>query len=154
MRLLADGEVTGEPEVAHVRVLSFGLVAEEDVGGLYVSVHEPRRVRAVEGLGDLPHDVDRALWIQSALPPEALAQVDPLHVLHREVEHAVFLARVEDRNDVGVIEARRELRLPQEAPSEALVLCEIAAKHLQRDPAPSPRILGQENAPHGAFANQ
>ena len=83
-------------------------------------------MRGVERLCDLRDERDRALGVQSALPPEKLTQVDAFHVLHREVQHAAFLAGVEDRYDVGVIEARRELRLPQEAPSEARVLCEIA----------------------------
>ena len=63
-------EVPSEAEVADVRVLSFGLLADEDVRRLHVPVDEPRRVRGIEGLGDLRDDVDRALGIQSAFPPE------------------------------------------------------------------------------------
>jgi hypothetical protein len=151
VRLLAEERC--EPEVADVRVLSFGLLADEDVRRLHIPMHEAGRVRGIEPVCDLSSETDRALGIQPALSPKELSQVEPVHELHREVEDAVLLTGVDDRYDVRVIEARRRLGLTQEAPAEALVLCEIACEHLERDPASAPRVLCQIDGPHGALAD-
>jgi hypothetical protein len=147
-------EMTSETEVANVRLLSFGFVADKDVRRLHVAVHEPGCVRGIERLGDLAKEVDRALGVEAALPPQKLPEVGSLHEPHGEVELAVFLARVDDRHDVRVIEARCKLRLAQESPSKAVVLREIAHEDLQGDPAPSSHVVGEVDAPHGALADR
>ena len=78
--------------------------AEQDVGGLDVTVHEPRRVRRVQRGADLSDDPRRAAGIQRPLAPDERAQVVARDVAHREVRDAVRLARVEERDDVRVVE--------------------------------------------------
>jgi hypothetical protein len=106
------------------------MFADEDVRRLHVPMHEAGRVRGIEPVCDLSSETDRALGIQPAFAPKALSQVEPVHELHREGGDAVLLTGVDDRYDVRVIEAGRQLGLTQEAPAEPLVLGEIACEHL------------------------
>ncbi len=111
----------GEAEVADVGVLAVGPCGDEDVAGLHVSVHEPCRMGRIERLRDLCDEVERSLRREPVFAPEQLAQVRPLDVGHRQVEDAVLLSGGEGGDDVGMVEARRELCFAQEALTEALV---------------------------------
>ena len=75
-----------------------------------------------------------ASWMGSSpVALEPLAQRLPFHVRHDEVEPPPpRLAGIEQRQDVRVLELRRNLDLAQEA-SGAYGRGEILAKHLERD---------------------
>ena len=60
-------------------------------------------------------------------------QVHAVHELHDEEVRVFAFADVEDRDDVRVVQARREPRLVQEHLDEALVLREVRQHALDRD---------------------
>ena len=97
-------KVSGESEIADVGVLSGRGVGDEDVSRLHVPMDETQRVRGVESLRDLRHEIERAFGVEASLVPEDLAKVRPFDVGHGEEENAVLLARVEDWDDVGMVE--------------------------------------------------
>ena len=149
------GDVAGEPEVADVGVLAVRSLGDEHVPGLHVAVDEPRLVRRVEGLRDLADEVDCAFRLERSLAPEDLAQVGAIDVRHRQIEATVLrLTGGERRHDVGMVEARRELRLAQEALPEALVLGELVAEQLQRSPVAALHVLGEVNRADGTLADE
>ncbi len=147
-------DVAGESEVADVQVLRFVQPRHEQVAGLHVAVDEPRLVRGVERLGCLADEVDGTRGVERPLLPQHLAQVRALDVFHHQVEPARVLTGSERRNDVRVIETRRQLGFAQEALPEALVLGDLVAEQLQRRPTTVPRVLGEEHRAHGALADK
>jgi hypothetical protein len=72
-------------------VLAGSVLGDNDIPRLHVPVHQPNCVRCIEGLADLPDQIDCALRIEPSFPLEQLAQVRTLDVLHREVEDAVLI---------------------------------------------------------------
>ena len=70
------------------------------------------------------------------MPAEELGAVLTLEILHDQVSRAVgSLPRVEDGDDVRVLQPGRRLGLALEAHDELAVLGEATVKDLQRDPA-------------------
>jgi len=100
-------DLDGDPEVGQVRVIR---VADQDVRGLDVAVHQPARVRRVERGGYLRGDRDRALRLQRPVG-EQRAQVAAVDVAHRDVELAVGLVGVVHGHNVRVVEGGGEARL-------------------------------------------
>jgi hypothetical protein len=111
-------------------------------------------VGGVERVGDLRDEIQRALRLESALTLEQLAEVFALHVVHREVKSPLLLAAGERGDDMGVFEARCELRFTQETPAEALVTRQFGREQLQRDATAGRDLLGQINDAHRTFTNE
>ena len=76
--------------------------------------------------------------------PQSLAtgQVAAPHVAHRDVEQAVVLAGLVDRNDVGVIEGGGEPGLPHESLAKIGVVRDFVAQNLQGDRAVQSKVGG------------
>ena len=72
---------------------------------------------------------------------EHRAQRTALEQLEHHERHVV-VAPVVHGDDVGVVQRRRELGLGPEPAQERGVLGEGRVQHLDRDPAPQPRVLG------------
>ena len=81
--------------------------------------------------------------------PEAAA----LEQLEHHERHVVF-APVVDRDDVGVVQRRRELRLGPEPAQERGVVGERGVQHLDRDPAAQPLVVGDVDATARAGADR
>ena len=146
-----DGaRLLGEAEVGQVDVI---LLGEQDVGRLDVAVDEPAAMSHVEGTCHLRQDRERQARLEGSVALEPLAQVGPVHVAHRDVENAVGLARVEDRDHVRVVELCDDLRFTQEALAEALVLGQLGGQQLQRRLSMQPLVLGQIHDAHTALAD-
>ena len=145
----------GHLRVAGVRDAEIGdldapVVADEHVVRLDVAVHHAVLVRVAQAGEHLHRDRDRALRRQRPLGLDDLLERAALQVLHRDVGPAVGLAAVVDGDDVGVVEARRGLRLAPEALDELAVLG-IALRHdLERDLAAEARVLRQVDGRHAA----
>jgi hypothetical protein len=147
------GEVPGQTEVAQVGVLARFRLLHEDVARLDVAVDEPECVGRVEGTRDLTDEIDGAVGAQRSLALEDLAQVEPVHEAHDEVEHLVLLAGGERRDDVRLVERGSDPRLAQEPLPEALVLRKRGDQYLERDLVPV-GVLREIHGPGRAAADQ
>jgi hypothetical protein len=70
---------------------------------------------------------------------------------HDVEEERVGLARVEERQDVRVLQTRRRPDLGEKA-LRADDCGELGAQHLERDLAPVPEVIGQVDGGHAALA--
>ena len=85
------GHVSRQTEVANVGVLAGSVVGDNDVSRLHIPVDQPRCVRHIEALGDLPDQIDCAFRLEPAFALKQLAQVRTFDVLHREVKDPVLV---------------------------------------------------------------
>ena len=106
-RLATD--LLGDTEVGQVGVI---LLADQHVGRLHVAVHQPAPVRRVQPARHLAQDAHGALRGQPAVALEQELQVAPLHEPHRQVELPAVLARLVDRDHVGMVERSGQPWLP------------------------------------------
>ena len=130
------------------------LAIQQDVARLDVAVDEVLPVGRVERSGQLLGDAHRSLKCEDALSPKHYLEVVTGHVTHRDEEAAVLLARFVDRNDVRVVEAGRETRLPQEALPRPFVLHDIRGEDLQPHGAAQANIQRPVHLPHAASPDQ
>ena len=129
-------EALAEPEVPQpdVRRGRGGAAAiDQHVAGLDISVDQADRVCGVERAGELLDDPDRDWGGEPALGADQRLQVAAGDVAHRDVVDAVDLARVVDREDVRMVEARGERRLLHKAFADRVVGGQIGGQYLQRD---------------------
>ena len=149
----AGGGVLGAPGEAEIHDLDLPVRQHVDVAGLEVAVHHALRVREGEPVEDLLHHRELVLERLQLPLRQQLAQVLALEQLHGHVGHAALLAEVVDRDDVGVVEPGRGLRLVLEALAGAWVLAQLAEHDLDRDVAPEHGVVGAEDLAHGARAD-
>jgi len=117
-------------------------------------VHEPDRVSRVERASDLPADPNRASGVQRSFAAEQRRQIASLDVPHREVEPAVDVAGVVDRDGVRVLERRCELDLAQEPLAEPSVESQPRGDELERHRPLHPAVIRAVDDSHAAFADQ
>ena len=125
---------------------------EQHVAGLDIPVDDVEAVRVGERVGDLAGDRQRFLHRQPAHPVELLPQRLALDVRHDVVQHAGVFARIVDRQDVGVGQARGDLDLAEE-PLGAERDGDVRPQDLDRDPPSLPLILGDEDRGHPAASD-
>ena len=80
------------------------------------------------------------------------AQVGPFDEAHRDVQHAVGLADRVDRDDVRMLDLRRDARLALEARAKRLVVREVGRDDLQRDDPVGPLLAGAVDHAHAPAA--
>ena len=141
------------PGEAEVEDLDPAVVQQEQVLGLDVAVHDALLVRRRETLrharrvlGGLAH-AERPV-------AQPRAQRLALEQLRHDVELVAVLARVEDRDDVGVRERRDRLGFGLEARQRVGVVDEVLRQHLDRDVALEPRIARAVHLAHPAGAER
>jgi hypothetical protein len=98
-------------------------------------VHQPVQVGRVERQRHLRDDPGGPVRGERSLGIDQAAHVAALHVSHRDEQHAVALARSEDRNDVRVVDGRRRPGLADEALAERIVQGERGGEQLEGDVA-------------------
>lgn len=96
----------------------------------------------IEGVADLLHDLQDPVGLEGALALDDPLQVGALDQAHREIEVTTDLSGIVDRDDVGMIERRRHLRLADETLLEARALREVVGQDLQSDLAAQAQVLG------------
>jgi hypothetical protein len=79
-------------------------------------------------------------------------QADAADELHRVIGYSTYLADVEDRHNVGVMQARRRLRLAQKAFKMIGLAQAFGRQHLQCDAPVECQVDGLINNPHAAPA--
>jgi hypothetical protein len=122
-------EQLGEAEVgdAHAAVL-----ADEDVLGLDVAVHDAVVVRELQRIAQLRHEREHVARGQLALQQQ-VAQVGAVDELHHQEEELAGLAEVVDADDARVVQHRQRPRFAFEAFGERRVGDEVGAQHLHGD---------------------
>jgi hypothetical protein len=110
------------------------------------------RVRVVQRRRHLGDDERRQLIAQRQLPLAQVLLARPqrhaLHHLHRQEIPSPDAAEVERRDDVRVLELRREPRLVDEHVDERHILRPVAADHLERDLLAEARRAPHRRPPH------
>ena len=144
-------EAAGEAEVCDVHVLAG---VEQDVGRLHVAVDEAARVRRVQRARDLRADPDGPCRVERPFAAQQHCQIAPLDVAHGQVEAAVYVARVVDRDGVRVLERRCQLALAQEPFTEALVQSQLRGDELDRHRPLQPAVIRPVDDSHPALADQ
>ena len=142
-------QLLGEPEVGQVDLLVRALSGDQDVGRLDVAVHQSALVRRVEGRRHRAHDALDPVETELA-PVDDLSQVRAWHVTHRQIEDALVLAAAVDRDDVGMLERRRQAGLRLEAGHGVRVLGVLGRDDLQCHRALEFRIRGLVDQAHPA----
>ena len=130
------------------------VLLEQDVRRLDVAVDEPTLVCLVERSRDLGDDRRGARRIERAFARDELAQVLAVHVAHRQIQGALVLAGLVDRDDVRVVERGGDPRLALEASAETWVLGQLGRDELERDVAVELLLVGEVDDAHAATADQ
>jgi hypothetical protein len=92
--------------------------------------------------GHLQRELPRRAGVEPADPPEPVAERAGLDVRHGVEEPARGASRIEQRQDVRVLEAGLRADLSLEA-LDAEGRAEGRVEHLERHPAAVPEVLGQ-----------
>ena len=126
-------------------------LVQQDVLRLDVAVDHVVAVGVVERIGHLRGDADRLLDRQRLLGDEPVPQRLSGHDRHDEIEEAVGLPRVVERQDVRVVEGGGQPDFAQEA-VPAQRLREIVAEHLDRHLAVVLEVAREVHRGHAALA--
>ena len=127
-------------------------IVQEDVLRLDVAVDDAVAVRIVERRGDLARDADRVVDGELLLAVEPVAQRLALDEGHDVEEVRVHRSRVEERQDVRVLEVRGELDLGEE-PLGADHGGELGPQDLERDPPVVSEVCREIDHGHAAGAD-
>ena len=124
-------------------------VPYQDVGRFHVTVHHPLPVGMVKGLGHIGGNANRFVDRKLPLAFETLTEGLALHIRHDVEEEIVGFPRVEEREDMGVLQTSRRLDFGEEAVSPD---CrgQLRLQDLQRNLAPMFEVLGQVDRGHAS----
>jgi hypothetical protein len=109
-------------------------------------------VRGVQGRGHLGDERGRTSRPEHTLPLQQSPQVTAADELHRDEQHAAYLAGVVDRDHVRVIHRGGRARLSDEATSEGTVGRQRRREDLQRDQPVQPLVAGPVHHAHPAHS--
>jgi hypothetical protein len=112
-------------------------------------VHDALRLEVDERVADLPGDCEGLLGRERVLAVHERAQRLALDVLHRHV-HPALLARLQDPDDVRVIELLPDLLLAVEPLVEDDVALELRVRDLERDGRAAEGVPCLEDRRHAA----
>jgi hypothetical protein len=141
-----DGE--RDAEVGHQR----RPVLQEDVLRLDVAVDHALAVRVVERGRDLPGEPERFLHRKLPVAHEPGAERLAGHERHDVIEETIGLPRVDQPEDVRVLQIGGDLDLGEEPPA-AEQGGELGVEHLDGDLAAVPQVLGEVDDGHAALAD-
>src|SRR5262245_48489291 len=106
-------------------------------------------VRVGQRIGDLARQLKRLLHWQLAFALQTLAQRVALDVGHHVEQPIAGASRIENRNDVGMAQRRRDAYLGSEA-IRGDAARELAAEHLDRDASRMPQVAREIYGCHAA----
>src|SRR5829696_8689067 len=99
---------------AEVHDLRAAIVANPDVGGLDVAVHDPALVGVREAGEHVDDDVELRLEFQRLCQLDQSLEIRAMHILHRNEEMSVDLTEVVDGDNVGMLQRSGGLSFAQE----------------------------------------
>jgi hypothetical protein len=105
--------------------------------GLDVAMHDLLAVSVRQSVGHFPRDLERLNQWKLPLALQPVPERFPLDIRHYVVQQTVGLARVEEGQDMRVIEAGRDFDLASE-PIAADGIGELGMEHLERHRTPVP----------------
>ena len=136
-----------DPEVRHER----GTVVQQDVLGLDVAVHDAMPMRVLQRRRHLGGDADRVVDRQLLLAIEPRAQRLAVDEGHHVEQLSRRVSRVEQRQDVRMLQAGRDLDLLEEALG-ADHRRQLGVQHLHRHLAVMARVRREIDGRHPAAA--
>ena len=128
-----------------------GAVVEEDVLRLDVAVDDAVAVGVIQRRGNFARDPNRVRNRQLFLPVQPISQRFPFHEGHHVVRGAVYLSRVDQAEDVGVLQSGDGANLSDE-PVGADHGGELGPQDFDGDPASVFQVLGEIHGGHAALA--
>jgi hypothetical protein len=132
----------------HAEIHHQGVAAgEHHIVGLDITVYDTQRVRGSQGVHHLRQDLDRLIYRELPHPVQPLAQRLSRDVRHNVEAEAGGLAGVEQREDVRVLQSRRDFDFAEESVA-AQGHGQLGPKHLHRDLAVMPDVPRQINGGH------
>ena len=140
-------ERLGDPEIHHQCVP----VREQDVVGLHVAVHDAASVGVRERVGHIAQDRQGLREGQGTGPCHTVPQRLALDVRHDVVGESVALTRVQQRQDVRMLQLRGDLDLAEE-PARAQGGRQFRPQHLDGHLAAVLHVLGEPDDGHAARA--
>ena len=117
-------------------------------------MHDALLVRRLQRAGDLRGVTDRVVQRQGPVAAQPVVERLALDVLHDEVAHAVLLADVVERADVGVVQAGDRLPLAHEPALEVVVGRHVLGKDLDGDGAVEAGVARPVYLTHPAHAKR
>ncbi len=138
----------GDPEVGDYRVA----LVQQDVLRLNVAVDHPVPVSVVQCLGDFPRQLERDLDVEPGLAVEAVTQRAALDIRDHVVERPVCVARVVERENIGMAELGRHPDLAEE-PLRPQHLGQMRPQDLQSDIALVLEVAREIDHSHAAVAD-
>ncbi len=110
-------------------------------------------VRRGDRIGDLSQELEPSLERQAAAG-EGLPEGDAFDLLHRDEVHALLLADVVDRDQVGMIECRRRSRLAGEPRNPLRIRDRVGSENLEGDVPAERGVDRVVHVSHPAAAEQ
>ncbi len=114
-------------------------------------MHDPRRMRRRQRIGDLHSKAQRLLHTDSARLNQVRQRLAG-HILHHHVLVIGVGEDVVNRNDVGMVQAAGRLGLLDETPAPLRVPHRVDRQSLDRDSSVQTWIPGLEDVTHAARA--
>jgi hypothetical protein len=115
-------------------------------------MHEAAGVRVRQPIRDLGRELERFLDRQRTRPLDPCVQRFAFHVRHHAERQTVGLARIEDTENVGVLEAGRDADLARET-FDADACGELRIQHLHRDARVVAQVPRKVDHGHAATAD-
>ena len=137
---------------AEVEDLDRAVGVDHDVGRFEVAVDHTLVVRRGKRLGDRDGDVEQRLE-RHATGRYLCVERPPLDERHRQKMGLVVLLDREDGDDVRVVEGREGARFPPETLEPRGIGRDLGWQDLEGDAAVEPRVAGEKDLAHPAFAN-
>jgi hypothetical protein len=144
-------EHTGQTEVHDLGRVRVG---KENVARFDVAMDEPFFRRGLESLRDLHADLKDLHFGYAVLHGHQVVERSFLDEFHGQVELPVRLAERIDPNDMRVVDRRGDAGFLLELGPLVLARAHFAAQDLKRDHAAEIVIVGFEDGPHPALADQ
>ncbi len=134
---------------AEVHELGHAAGRDQDVCPLDIAVCHAVVERVLQAPRQPDHHRDRRHLVDVHADLEQFAEVRPLDILHNHIVVFIFIAVIEDLDDVGVAEPHARLGFLVEALDEAGLGDEAAAEHLDGDRLTAPEPLSPIDAREG-----